>query len=398
MKLNEYRKKRQFAVTTEPHGSDDSHDGDGSLLYAIQKHMASHLHYDLRLQWSGILLSWAVPKGPSLDPAVKRLAMRTEDHPVEYGDFEGVIPAGQYGAGTVMLWDQGTWHPEDADVDSALQRGEIKFTLRARNCKERGSWFAPAALGIMIRLAAYQTPRPICIREGRVAGRATFCGQPASTCGDCAGRRRRHRESFAGRSVRQGANRDECEIRLGAHQANKAADLKNRIPFRVQPMLATLVAGPFDRAGWVYEEKYDGDRMLAYKEGDRVRLLSRNGKDKTDSFPRIASGHPLSQPVTLLLDGEVVVFDKKGVSRFQLLQQEKGEPVYAVFDCLFHNGKDLRARAPVRAARSMERSIGSSKVLLPSHRLASDGLEAFRIARSWGYEGLVAKDLSVSIR
>ena len=138
MKLNEYRKKRQFAVTTEPHGSDDTHDGDGPLLYAIQKHMASHLHYDLRLQWSGILLSWAVPKGPSLDPAVKRLAMRTEDHPVEYGDFEGVIPAGQYGAGTVMLWDQGTWHPEDADVDSALQRGEIKFTLRGK--KLQGTW------------------------------------------------------------------------------------------------------------------------------------------------------------------------------------------------------------------------------------------------------------------
>ena len=157
--------------------------------------------------------------------------------------------------------------------------------------------------------------------------------------------------------------------------------MKNRIPFRVQPMLATLVAGPFDRAGWVYEEKYDGDRMLAYKEEDRVRLLSRNGKDKTGSFPRIAKAIRSLEPVTQLLDGEVVVFDKKGVSRFQLLQQEKGEPVYAVFDCLFHNGKDLR-REPLSARRDlMERSIGSSKVLLPSHRLASNGLEAFRIAR-----------------
>ena len=170
--------------------------------------------------------------------------------------------------------------------------------------------------------------------------------------------------------------------------------MKNRIPFRVQPMLATLVAGPFDRAGWVYEEKYDGDRMLAYKEEDRVRLLSRNGKDKIGSFPRIADAIRALEPVTLLLDGEVIVFDKQGVSRFQLLQQEKGEPVYAVFDCLFHNGKDLR-REPLSARRDlMERSIGSSKVLLPSHRLASNGLEAFRIARRCGYEGLVAKDLS----
>jgi bifunctional non-homologous end joining protein LigD len=138
MKLTEYRKKRQFAVTPEPHGSDDDCHGDGPLLYAIQKHMASRLHYDLRLQWSGVLLSWAIPKGPSLDPAVKRLAMRTEDHPVEYGNFEGVIPAGQYGAGTVMLWDRGTWQPEDTDVDASLQRGEIRFTLEGK--KLQGSW------------------------------------------------------------------------------------------------------------------------------------------------------------------------------------------------------------------------------------------------------------------
>jgi bifunctional non-homologous end joining protein LigD len=170
--------------------------------------------------------------------------------------------------------------------------------------------------------------------------------------------------------------------------------LKNRIPFRVQPMLAKLVPEPFDKPGWVYEEKYDGDRIVAYKEEDRVRLLSRNGKNRTDKFPRIAAAIRSLQPVTLLLDGEVVVFDKKGVSRFQLLQQDKGEPVYAVFDCLFHEGKDLR-REPLSTRRTvMERSIGSSRVLLPSHRLATNGLEAFRIARRRGYEGLVAKDLS----
>ncbi len=138
MKLNEYRKKRQFDVTPEPQGADDARKGDGSLIYAIQKHMASHLHYDLRLEWRGVLLSWAIPKGPSLDPAVKRLAMQTEDHPVEYSDFEGVIPSGQYGAGTAMLWDRGTWHPENGDVDSSLQKGELKFTLQGK--KLQGSW------------------------------------------------------------------------------------------------------------------------------------------------------------------------------------------------------------------------------------------------------------------
>jgi bifunctional non-homologous end joining protein LigD len=138
MKLNEYRKKRQFDVTPEPRGAEDAGKKGGSLIYAIQKHMASHLHYDLRLEWRGVLLSWAIPKGPSLDPAEKRLAMQTEDHPVEYSDFEGVIPAGQYGAGTVMLWDRGTWHPDNADVDASLQKGELKFTLHGK--KLQGSW------------------------------------------------------------------------------------------------------------------------------------------------------------------------------------------------------------------------------------------------------------------
>src|SRR5208337_4638698 len=139
MKLNEYRKKRNFGATPEPQGAATvEKKGNGSLIYSMQKHMASHLHYDLRLEWRGVLLSWAVPKGPSLDPTVKRLAMQTEGHPIEYADFEGVIPAGQYGAGTVMLWDTGTWQPDDADVDASLQKGEINFTLRGT--KLHGSW------------------------------------------------------------------------------------------------------------------------------------------------------------------------------------------------------------------------------------------------------------------
>ena len=159
-------------------------------------------------------------------------------------------------------------------------------------------------------------------------------------------------------------------------------------------MLATLVAGPFDRPGWVYEEKYDGDRVLAYKERDRVRLLSRNGKDRTGRFPRIAAAIRSLTPSTLLLDGEVVVFDRKRVSRFQLLQQGKGEPVYAVFDCLFCEGKDLR-REPLSIRRAaMEKSIGAGKLLLPSRKLAANGLKDFRIAQQRGYDGLVAKDPS----
>ena len=139
MKLTEYRKKRRFDATPEPPGASKAgKERSGPLIYIVQKHMASRLHYDFRLEWRGVLLSWAVPKGPSPDPSVKRLAMQTEDHPVEYADFEGVIPADQYGAGTVMVWDRGTWGPESDDVDAALQKGDLKFTLHGK--KPRGSW------------------------------------------------------------------------------------------------------------------------------------------------------------------------------------------------------------------------------------------------------------------
>jgi bifunctional non-homologous end joining protein LigD len=139
MTLKEYRKKRRFGVTPEPTGkSDGKNQKDPSLIYVVQKHRASRLHYDFRLEWKGTLLSWAVPKGPSQDPSVKRLAMQVEDHPVEYANFEGVIPAGEYGGGTVMVWDTGTWEPEQPDPAAALEKGDFKFTLYGKKLK--GSW------------------------------------------------------------------------------------------------------------------------------------------------------------------------------------------------------------------------------------------------------------------
>jgi bifunctional non-homologous end joining protein LigD len=159
-------------------------------------------------------------------------------------------------------------------------------------------------------------------------------------------------------------------------------------------MLATLVSEPFDRPGWVYEEKYDGDRMLAYKEGARVVLLSRNGKDNTARFANIAAAVAKLSAATLLLDGEVVVFDRKRVSRFQLLQQDRGEAVYAVFDCLFVDGKDLR-QMPLSARRmALEQVVPSQGVLLLSRRLAANGLQAYKTAKRRGFEGLVAKELA----
>jgi bifunctional non-homologous end joining protein LigD len=156
MAMSEYRKKRRFAATPEPRGKETSAKHTGArLVYAVQKHRASRLHYDFRLEWKGGLLSWAIPKGPSLDPSIKRLAMQVEDHPIEDAKFEGVIPEGEYGAGTVMLWDTGAWEPEQGDVDEALRKGDFKFTLHGQ--KLNGSW-------VLVRTRGY----------GSTAGRSSW--------------------------------------------------------------------------------------------------------------------------------------------------------------------------------------------------------------------------------
>lgn len=157
--LEEYRRKRDFDVTPEPDGGSQRRSASKrTLSYVIQKHQASHLHYDFRLEWNGVLLSWAVPKGPSLDPSVKRLAAQVEDHPLEYGGFEGVIPEGEYGAGTVMLWDRGAWEPEVPDVDAALRKGELKFSLQGQ--KLRGSWVL-----VRTRLGSTRKPQWLLIKH-----------------------------------------------------------------------------------------------------------------------------------------------------------------------------------------------------------------------------------------
>lgn len=177
---------------------------------------------------------------------------------------------------------------------------------------------------------------------------------------------------------------------------NSAANRQARepgIPFRVQPMLATLVREPFHQAGWVYEEKYDGYRIIAYKAGSRVQLFSRNANDRTTRFPQIAAAIAALKSTTLILDGEAVAFDRKRISRFQLLQQGGENLVYAVFDCILIDGRDLRRKPLAERRAAMEQTVGASKIIFASRRLAANGLAAYQAARKKGFEGLVAKDL-----
>ena len=178
--LKDYRSKRNFKLTSEPQGSASPRPRSApKLRFVIQKHQASHLHYDFRLEWGGVLLSWAIPKGPSLDPSVKRLAAQVEDHPVEYGDFEGVIPEGEYGGGTVMLWDKGTWTPDDPDVDTALRKGELKFSTAGKKLK--GSWVL-----VRTKLGNSKKPQWLLIkhRDRSSSNRDIVADQPRSVSSD----------------------------------------------------------------------------------------------------------------------------------------------------------------------------------------------------------------------
>ena len=270
MPLEAYRSKRPFGVTPEPPGTGPARRRrTKALAYAIQKHRATQLHYDFRLEWNDVLLSWAVPKGPSLDPSVKRLAMPTEDHPLGYAGFEGVIPAEEYGGGTVMVWDHGTWEPEGPDVDEALCKGDLKFTLHGK--KLRGSW-------VLVRTHGFGgskgKPSWLLIKH-----RDDFASETDVTA-------EAPRSVISGRSLAEIAQeegrgrRPSRRWRLAA-PAPEAQEMSDRIPFRARPMLATLVAGPFDRpgsAGKAVGEKQPrrrpSDRRLRLPAPNRERLAA----------------------------------------------------------------------------------------------------------------------------
>ena len=304
--LAEYNRKRRFDVTPEPAGRPGRPRQRG-LAFVVQKHRATALHYDVRIEHDGAMLSWAVPKGPSLDPTVKRLAMMTEPHPLDYNGFEGVIPEGEYGGGTVMIWDRGTWEPEVPDVAAALAKGDLKLTTP----RHEAARLVGARSHAQRPVADDQAPRSLRVHRRRHPEAFSLRGL-ASDDGRDRARRRRHAAPAGARGRRRPAPR---------RPPHRLVPAPARVPSRVAPMLATLVDAPFHRPGWVWEEKYDGIRLVALKQGTRVRLLTRNDKDRTGDFPDVAAAVAALPAPTLVLDGEVVVFDAGGVSRFQLLQR-----------------------------------------------------------------------------
>jgi bifunctional non-homologous end joining protein LigD len=329
LSLNEYQKKRNFKKTPEPSGKEETPSSE--RLYVIQKHAASRLHYDLRLELEGVLKSWAIPKGPSLDPGEKRLAVHVEDHPIDYGSFEGIIPTGEYGGGTVMLWDQGIWIPE-GDPEAAYRKGRLHFQIHGRRL--RGRW-------TLIKMGGDESD------NGKnwlfVKSRDSFASKSADRLLD-----EKSQSISTGRTMEEIAS--EKKGTRSQHNILSPSSLinarKSKMPLKIHPQLPTLVDSPPEGNEWIHEIKYDGYRIVSYLENERTRLSTRNNLDWTHRFQSVIealAGFPANKAV---IDGEIVIQLSDGITSFQALQNalqgvNTGQLIYYLFDILYCDGYDL---------------------------------------------------------
>ncbi len=396
MGLEQYRRKRDFTKTPEPSGraANEEPRRDGALSFVIQKHAARRLHYDFRLELGGVLKSWAIPKGPSLDPGEKRLAVHVEDHPLEYGGFEGVIPEGQYGGGTVLLWDRGRWIPEDPDPASAYEKGHLKFRLAGK--KLTGGW---ALVRMGGRAAREGRDNWLLIKERDAAARpdsgdAITEERPESVetgrdMGAIARDADRVWDSAAGEIT---PPRPALAMRDIPHAA------PGPLPRRIAPQLATAATKPPVGEDWLHEIKFDGYRILARLDSGAVRLFSRNGLDWTARFPEIAAALVALPARQALLDGEAVALDEDGRSSFSALQRALSEGktaplVYFAFDLLYLDGYDLRDAAIEARKDALAVLIekGGEPNLRYSDHQEGRGGEFFEHACQFSLEGILSK-------
>jgi bifunctional non-homologous end joining protein LigD len=396
--LKHYRAKRDFTRTPEP--AQGGTRSDKSLSFVIQKHDASRLHYDFRLELQGALKSWAVPKGPSLDPAVKRMGVRVEDHPISYGGFEGSIPARQYGAGDVIVWDRGLWTPH-GDPAKGLREGKLKFELHGEKLK--GGWTL-----VRMRGRGDESHEPwLLIKERDDYARpeeefdvlqalpnSVLSGQPLPR--DATGK--------PGKTPRKAAAKkaSAASAKKAVAQASGAIPegaVKAKLPEILAPQLATLVARPpADPEGWVYEIKYDGYRLLARIDGDAVRLMTRNGNDWTHKLPKLAQAVAALEIPSGWIDGEIVVMNDKGVPDFGALQNafdhaSTARIVYYVFDLPFFDGLDLR-QLPLTQRRELLCALATrhpQESIRFSDTFEETPQDLLESARRVGLEGVIGK-------
>ena len=386
--LREYAAKREFEKTPEP--TPGLRPSGDRLMFVVHKHAARALHYDLRLELEGVLKSWAVPKGPSLDPSLKRLAVMVEDHPLDYKDFEGVIPEGSYGAGSVIIWDRGFYHhPSARNQDEGeklllegLRKGDLKFVLEGeklhgefalvRMRKDAKSW-------LLLKKKDRNATQGDILKENRsVVSRKTLEEMLE------AGRSK----SFKQKKLKQ--------IRL--HETMESEDLQDApvkpMAQAIQPMLATPVKEPFDDPDWIFEVKWDGYRAVAEIRDGSVSLYSRNGISFNKKF------FPITEALRKLgfdavLDGEIVVVDDQGRPDFQMLQHYQdsgsGHLLYYVFDLLHFRGHDLTALPLLRRKEFLKKILPFTPRIRFSDHVWKEGVLFYNVAKEKGLEGIIAK-------
>ncbi|HET9752592.1 MAG TPA: non-homologous end-joining DNA ligase, partial [Myxococcales bacterium] len=378
--LDEYRRKRSPDRTPEPMGSGAARPG----IFVVQKHAATRMHYDLRLEWDGVLKSWAVPRGPHPDPAEKRLAMQTEDHPVEYADFEGVIPEGEYGAGPMIVWDRGQWRPV-GDPREGVKAGKLLFELRG--FKLKGMWS-------LVRIKGETGKEWLLLKE---TGDAHVRRGSASPYDDTSILSGLQVEEVREAGARARELREACE-RLGAPRRTVLAE-------DVQPMLAETRTDPFDDAAWLFELKYDGFRAIAARDGTRPRILYRRGADATSVFPDLARALLRIPADRFVADGEIVVLDETGRPVFQRLQKRalltaprdveraalELPATLFLFDLLAFEDFDLRPLPLLERKKLLRRLIPSAGPLRAVDHVEGHGRALFASVRELGLEGMVAK-------
>jgi len=415
--LAEYRKKRDFSKTAEPSGEREVPDS-GRLRFVIQKHAASHLHFDLRLELDGVMKSWAVPKGPSTDPSVKRLAMQVEDHPIEYNTFEGTIPKGQYGGGTVMLWDQGTYTydsaaPDDAEdmLRESYVRGDLKVTFYGK--RMRGSW-------ALVRMKYGREgdsgkPQWLFIKhrdeyastDDIVADNMTSV-ETGRTMEEIATGKSRVWQSNRAEKVSKTSSKTPSKKSSPASSRSQS-DAISQIAKSIEPMYAS-VGTTVPGEGWTFEPKYDGVRVLAFATPGDVRLITRNGKDKAAQFPEIVdalSALASKKKKAFVLDGEIVALIDNEAGRFQELQSRmhvkeshliarhrSSSPAALILFDIIAADDDVLLQEPWKKRRArLLKEIGksTSDQIRITESIEGDGEKMLTLARKQGWEGIIAK-------